>query len=262
MGGGSQSTGEGFSRTDPGFMTELGTILNQSMTGTSGFSKKDALNDVQGLMLQQATNMMQESLPKIAGSERAAGAYGSTTRQLLNNDLQARIAGQMMATQSQAIKDYAAIDADRIRAAAAATQAGTSTYSEHFENASSRKGWGSLLEGIGGAVVGGGLDRLAGSPDTSKVGRPSSFANGGVVPSKPQDESLFDEVVKRLGLEKAAQAADPSRRDFNKPLIKAPETRDEKMQIEVDKLKTRTKPKLVVDSGDDIDPLYAMIGSI
>lgn len=259
MGGGSQSTGEGFSRTDPGFMTELGTVLNQSMTGTSGFSKQDALKDVQGLMLQQATNMMQESLPKIAGSERAAGAYGSTTRQLLNNDLQARIAGQMMATQSQAIKDYAAIDADRIRAAAAATQAGTSTYSEHFENASSRKGWGSLFDGLGRAAVGGGLDRIAGSPDSTKVG---SYANGGIVPSKPQDESLFDEVVKRLGLEKAAKAADPSRRDFNKPLIKAPETRDEKMQIEVDKLKTRTKPKLIVDSGDDIDPLYAMIGSI
>ena len=259
MGGGSQSTGEGFSRTDPGFMTNLGAVLNQSMTGTSGFSKKDALNDVQGLMLQQATNMMQESLPKIAGSERAAGAYGSTTRQLLNNDLQARIAGQMLATQSQAIKDYAAIDADRIRAAAAATQAGTSTYSEHFESASSRKGWGDIFGGIGGAVVGGTLDRIAGPADSTKVG---SYANGGIVPSKPQDESLFDEVVKRLGLEKAAQAADPSRRDFNKPLIKAPETRDEKMQIEVDKLKTRTKPKLIVDSEDDIDPLYAMIGSI
>lgn len=259
MGGGSQSSGEGFSRTDPGFMTNLGAVLNQSMTGTSGFSKQDALKDVQGLMLQQATNMMQESLPKIAGSERAAGAYGSTTRQLLNNDLQARIAGQMMATQSQAIKDYAAIDADRIRAAAAATQAGTSTYSEHFENASSRKGWGDLFGGIGGAVVGGTLDRIAGPVESTKVG---SYANGGIVPSKPQDESLFDEVVKRLGLEKAAQAADPSRRDFNKPLIKAPETRDEKMQIEVDKLKTRTKPKLIVDSGDDIDPLYAMIGSI
>ncbi len=256
MGGGSQSSGEGFSRTDPGFMTELGAVLNQSMTGTSGFSKQDALKDVQGLMLQQATNMMQESLPKIAGSERAAGAYGSTTRQLLNNDLQARIAGQMMATQSQAIKDYAAIDADRIRAAAAATQAGTSTYSEHFESANSRKGWGDLFGGIGGAVVGGTLDRIAGP---TKVG---SYANGGIVPSKPQDESLFDEVVKRLGLEKAAKAADPSRRDFTKPLIKAPETRDEKMQIEVDKLKTRTKPKLIVDSGDDIDPLYAMIGSI
>lgn len=255
MGGGSSSTGEGWSKTSPGFMNELGAILNQSMTGTSGFSKADALNDVQGLMQQQATNMLQKSMPEIARSENAAGAYGSTTKQLLNNDLQARVAGQMMATQSQAIKDYAAIDADRIRSFAAATQAGTSTASEHFENAESRKGWGSLLEGLGGAAVGGALDRVAGTPTTAKV---AGYANGGVVPEK----SLLDEVIEKLGLKKAAESIDPKRREPAMKLINPPASVDDKMQIDVDKLNTRPKPKTMVDSGDDTDPLYAMIGTI
>ena len=128
MGGGSQSTGEGFSRTTPGFTEELGAVLRASMEGKSGYSKQDAVADTQGLMRQQATNALQESMPKIAGMQNSAGAYGSTTKALLQNDLQARIMGQLAATQSQAIKDYAAIDADRIRAAAAATQASTASY--------------------------------------------------------------------------------------------------------------------------------------
>lgn len=166
-----KSTGEGFSRTTPGFTEELGAVLRASMEGKSGYSKQDAVADTQGLMRQQATNALQESMPKIAGMQNSAGAYGSTTKALLQNDLQARIMGQLAATQSQAIKDYAAIDADRIRAAAAATQASTASYSETFQNASSRKGWGSLFEpgGIGSAIVGGGLDAVSGGTKELKI---------------------------------------------------------------------------------------------
>ena len=134
-GGGSQSTGESWSRTTPGFMNELGSVLQSNMEGTTGFSKQDAINDVQGVIRQNAINTMQESLPKIAGMTNTAGAYNSTTKNLLGNDLQARIAGQAMATTSQAIKDYAAIDSDRIRAFASATQAGTGSEMQHWESA-------------------------------------------------------------------------------------------------------------------------------
>lgn len=90
--------------------------------------------------------------------------------------------GQLAATQSQAIKDYAAIDADRIRAAAAATQASTASYSESFQNASSRRGWGSLFEpgGIGSAIVGGGLDAVSGGTKELKINE--GYADGGRVP--------------------------------------------------------------------------------
>ena len=203
-GGGSQSTGEGWSQTSPGFMSELGAVLNRSMTGQSGFSKQDALTDVQGLMKQQATNMMQEALPKIAGTQNSAGAYNSTTKGLLNNDLQGRIAGQLAATQLQAVKDYAAIDADKIRAFAAATQAGTSTRSEHFENASSRRGWGDLFGGILRPIAGGVADQIAGPT------KEAAFANGGRVPTP--EETLLDQVINQLGLTKAAEAIDPSRK--------------------------------------------------
>ena len=203
-GGGSQSTGEGWSQTSPGFMSELGAVLNRSMTGQSGFSKQDALTDVQGLMKQQATNMLQEALPKIAGTQNAAGAYNSTTKGLLNNDLQSRIAGQLAATQLQAVRDYAAIDADKIRAFAAATQAGTSTRSEHFESAESRRGWGDLFGGILRPIAGGVADQIAGPT------KEAAFANGGRVPTL--EETLLDQVINQLGLTKAAEAIDPSRK--------------------------------------------------
>ena len=266
MGGGSKSTGEGFSRTTPGFTDELGAVLRASMEGKSGYSKQDAVADTQGLMRQQATNALQEAMPKIAGMQNSAGAYGSTTKALLQNDLQARIMGQLAATQSQAIKDYAAIDADRIRAAAAATQASTASYSETFENASSRKGWGSLFEpgGIGSAIVGGGLDAVSGGTKELKIG--GSFADGGRVPkgADPQQEFL-DQIIERLGLSKAAEAVDPSRRKLSEmPAINPPKHPDEKMGIEIEKLNARPKPKLVVQNGQDDkdDPLFTLLSTI
>ena len=173
-GGGSQSTGESWSRTSPGFMNELGSVLQSNMAGTTGFSKQDAINDVQGVIQQNAINTMQESLPKIAGMQNTAGAYNSTTKNLMGNDLQARIAGQAMATQSQAIKDYAAIDSDRIRAFASASQAGTGSEMQHWESASSRNK-NPFLSGLGGAVIGGGL---------GAVGDAIGLQDGGVVPKK------------------------------------------------------------------------------
>lgn len=179
-GGGSQSTGESVSATLPGFMKELGEVLNQNLTGQTGFGKQDAINDVQGVMQQQATNALQESMPKIASMQNSAGAYNSTTKELMRNDLQARITGQLAATQSQAIKDYAAIDADRIRAFASATQAGTSSAMQHWESSESRSGnsFSGLLTGLGAGAAGAGLDWLSDN---------TGFQDGGRVP--PMNET-------------------------------------------------------------------------
>src|SRR5574344_606465 len=117
MGGGTSSAGEGYSRTTPGFTGELGTVLRGTIAGNTGFSKWDAIGDTQGVLRNQATTALQEAMPKIATQQRQAGAYNSTTNTLLQNDLQARIVGQLASTQAQAIKDYAAIGNDNIRAA-------------------------------------------------------------------------------------------------------------------------------------------------
>lgn len=202
MGGGSSSSGEGYSRTTPGFMEQLGTVLNARLAGTTGFSKENAIQDTQGVLRQQATTALQESMPKIASQQTQAGAYNSTTKQLLNNDLQARITGQLAQTQLGAIKDYAAIDNDIIRAFAAATQAGTSSESQHWESAASRKG---ILDGVGGVIVGGALDSIAGD----------GAQNGGRVPS-PEDttdpsKQFLEKMISTYNLQGAASAVDPTR---------------------------------------------------
>jgi hypothetical protein len=198
-GGGSSSSGESWSRTAPGFMEELSQVLNSSLSGTTGFGKQDAINDIQGVIQQQAINTMQEALPKIAGTERAAGAYNSTTRGLLGNDLQARIAGQAMATTSQAIKDYAAIDADRIRAFASASQAGTGSEMHHWESAKSRGSspFASMFGDVGRAVVGGALDNI--------TEKPAAYQNGGRVPT-PTEQAMLKWLDDFNQLDNAAKA--------------------------------------------------------
>lgn len=268
MGGGSNSSGEGWSRTTPGFTNELGAVLQSSLQGTSGYSKQNAVEDVQGLMRQQATNAMQEVLPKIAGMQNTAGAYNSTTKALLNNDLQARIMGQLAATQSQAIKDYGALESDRIRAFSAATQAATSSASEHFENARSRQGWGSLINGIGGAAVGGALDRISSKEGKSTVTYPGllqEFADGGRVPDS-EDENLLTQVIKRLGLTQTAEAIDPSRRKITQQgLVEPPQHADEKKITKpvtpaVPKAVTPKAPAQLIVQNDD--PLFALLNTI
>lgn len=73
----STSTGNStsFSRTTPGFTGELGKVLQASLGGTSGFSKNDAVADVQGLLKQQATDALQSVMPNIARNSRQAGMY-------------------------------------------------------------------------------------------------------------------------------------------------------------------------------------------
>ena len=257
-GGGQQSTGESWSRTSPGFMNELGSVLRSNMEGTTGFSKEDAINDVQGVIRQNAINTMQESLPKIAGMTNTAGAYDSTTKHLLNNDLQARIAGQAMATTSQAIKDYAAIDSDRIRAFASATQAGTGSEMQHWESASSRNK-NPFLDGLGSAVVGGAV---------GAIGDATGWQDGGIVPKKlpkTTQEELLDKFIETYGLTKQAETYDTSRKPVHNPPKKGDEGILNKPPASPSQKQTH-KPGLIVQNSTDPenDPysLFSIIGSI
>lgn len=164
---GQGAEGSGTSKTTPGFQTELSGLLNSvldSRKGSRGYTKENALQDVQGVLRTQATDALQQVMPSIASVNIGSGAYNSTTKQLMQNDAGARITAQLANTQLQAIKDYAAIENDTIKAVSDAAKAGTSSESEY-----SQKSWGNSKTGGSGLL---GL-----------------FEDGGEVPEQTQDET-------------------------------------------------------------------------
>lgn len=246
-GGGSKSAGESQSRTTPGFMSELGAVLAANLTGQTSYGKDNAIADVQGKIMQEATDTLQSEMPKVTKIGASQGAYGSTTQSLLANDLQARIMGQAAATTTDAIKDYAAIDADRIRAFAAATQAGTGSEMQSWESSSSRNG-DSILDRAAQGVVGAGLQW---------AGDKLELADGGQVPrlGAPQtaEEKKLEQMVIQFGLEKQAQSMgimEVPRKDVNKDsgLLHSPGT---KKQSKV----------MVQNSNDDDNDLFELMAN-
>lgn len=281
-GGGSQSSGEGWAVTSPGFMNELSSVLNSSLNGTSGFTKQDAVNDIQGTLKQQATDALQASMPKIAASQNTAGAYNSTTKALLGNDLQARITGQLAATQADAIKNYAAIDADRIRAFSAATQAGTSTASQHFESAASANQ--SPLWNLFGGTVGG-IGRAVAGATADKVSNSTGFADGGVVKDAAAATSVPESVADQLLNDFKSQLApfipyDPGQANAptlkpgqfvtprgkiltdTAPTLKVPGTRDKMPMVDQNTLKNPPKKTTKFDPNGPDDELFNLIGTV
>ena len=125
--GSSSGSSSSFQSSTPGFMTELGTILDRNLKGEGPYSKQSAVSDVQGVLKTQALDAMQEALPAIYRAEKGSGAYSSTTRDLLENDFGSRLANQLAATQLDAITKYGALGNQQISAFSGATQAGTTT---------------------------------------------------------------------------------------------------------------------------------------
>lgn len=79
---------------------------NTNKNGTDQWSKSSALGDVSGVLRQQATDALQQVMPSIAKTETGRGAYNSTTKELLHNDANARITGQLSKTALDAITQY------------------------------------------------------------------------------------------------------------------------------------------------------------
>lgn len=112
-------------KTTPGFVPELGTVLKPIVQGAAGFSKQNAIQDVSGVLRSQAQSALEQVMPSIFQVDRNQGAYNSTTQQLLRENAEGQIIGQLANTQLQAIKDYAAIQQGNVNAAANATKANT-----------------------------------------------------------------------------------------------------------------------------------------
>lgn len=123
--GSSSGSTSSFSSSTPGFMTELGSILDRNLKGEGPYSKSAAIADSQGVLRTNAQDALQQALPAIYRSDKTAGAYNSTTNELLQNDLTSRIVAQGQQMQLNAIKDYGTIGNQQIAAFSGATQAGT-----------------------------------------------------------------------------------------------------------------------------------------
>lgn len=149
------------SGTTPGFTDQLAASLAERQKSMGQYGKKQAIEDVQGVLRTQATDALQQVMPSVAGSQINAGAYNTTTKDLLRNDAASRITAQLANTQLQAIKDYAAIEQRDIDAFSGATKANTSV-----NTSGSSKGGGSGILGLfadGGQVPE--VDKL--SPSTA-----------------------------------------------------------------------------------------------
>lgn len=131
------------SGTTPGFTEQLAATLAERQKSLGGYSKQDAIDDVQGVLKTQATDALQSVMPSIAQAQTASGAYNTTGKELLRNDAQARITSQLVNTQLQAIKDYAGIEQGDINAFSNATKANTT-----INTTGSSSGGGSGLLGL------------------------------------------------------------------------------------------------------------------
>lgn len=142
--GSSSGSSSQSSKSTPGFMTELGTILTRNLNGEGPYSKGAALTDVQGVLKTQALDAMQSALPQIARTNTSAGAYNSTTQDLLQNDFGARLANQLAATQLDAVTKYGTLGNQQIAAFSGATSAGTTQESSGGSTQSSSQSQDSL----------------------------------------------------------------------------------------------------------------------
>lgn len=201
-GGTSTSSGSSWnsSKSTPGFMTELGTILQRNLDGTGEFSKNQAIADVQGVIRTQAQDALQSALPSVARVNRGAGAYNTTTNTLLENDLASRVNAQLANTQLEAIKSYGQLGNQQIAAFSGATQAGTTTESSGGSSQSSQSDQQNIALnaalGLQEALQQG-ANEGSGSSSGFNIGLPpnnsggsggSGKADGGVIPEKRTED--------------------------------------------------------------------------
>lgn len=180
----------GLSRTGTQFSTELGDIIRTGMADLGDYSKGSAIADVNGVLKNQALTAMQAAMPQIAKTNTASGAYNSTTKDLLANDFNARLAGQLAETQLSAINTYGGLTNSRLGALAGAAQAGNTSESINLAGSIG------LQEALGQSQ-----NSNSSSGGSANIG----LADGGVVPEKSSTKkgeytSLFDRGTENFDL--------------------------------------------------------------
>ena len=108
-----------------GFSDQLTALLNNLVLGVGPYSRDQAIADAAGPMAQLAQDTLAQTVPRSAAQVRGSGLYNSSTKALLDNDAQARLATQMAALVQKNITDYATINANNVNATANANRTNT-----------------------------------------------------------------------------------------------------------------------------------------
>ena len=94
---------------DPAINQLLTQLFGQVTAGNTGFTKEAAIADSQNALQNLARMAVEQNMPSVLGGGAAAGLYNDTTRNLLSNDLQSRIAAQGAQLIQDNINRYAQI---------------------------------------------------------------------------------------------------------------------------------------------------------
>ena len=87
----------------------LTQLFNGVQAGNSGYTKEAAIADSNNIVNGLVKSAIDANMPSVLGGGQTAGLYNDSTRTLLNNDLQARIAAQAAQQVQQNINNYAQI---------------------------------------------------------------------------------------------------------------------------------------------------------
>ena len=187
----SNQSSQSNSSTNPAFVEEMRNLIGIIGSGSSPYSKQNAISDMSGVASNMARTALEQYMPQITAAPRLAGAYNSTTQTLMQNDLAARTTGSIASAISENINRYAGIEQGYANALANMSRAGTSQQSSSTSTGtssstgqstnnqvSSQTGQGQQSNAGKAAIGGLGLNALGGL--LSKVGGLAGLlGNGG-----------------------------------------------------------------------------------
>lgn len=87
----------------------INSLIGERGSIGAGFSKQAAIQDAQGTVNNILKTAREQYLPDILGGSAGAGAYGSTTAQLLSNDFTSRAVAQGSSVVTDLITKYAGL---------------------------------------------------------------------------------------------------------------------------------------------------------
>jgi hypothetical protein len=128
------------------------TALNASVRSTE-YSKDSAIADAKGAANYAITQTLQQSVPGITSSDKAAGGYNNTTTGMLENDANAKAAAAGQGVLLQNIRSYADARATTIGANVAATNvlSDKTTNTTGANTQASKGAFGDMLNPVSGA---------------------------------------------------------------------------------------------------------------